>query len=300
MFWFGDGTWEGTMLRGESCLLADLPVILGGPIGLLALGTHTGSRMLCKCHNLMLQGVDEAGFLDLWMRQSYLDVFLAMALWAAAVASRWFVANAFFEEGETLYPCAFALSSGMFMALCLCTLHVCNCLTALVHAYSSRACAERQSFLQGHSVLDTSSFVNRWNAIQATIRKGSGAMECLMACLQADMLLILVLGAIDSLHGRPSLEHLASLLPLLALVLFSFWRAAAVTETCTKVPPLINSHVSESGVDSECQYVVRYIMDSAAGFYVFDVHVTTARVLKLMYFCGAFVLAVGTKLFALQ
>jgi len=117
-----------------------------------------------------------------------------------------------------------------------------------------------------------------------------------MAFLQFAVVSTLVLGAIDGLSGRHAIKDLVPLVLLLALLVFAFIRAAAVTDTCTKVPSFINAHVSDTALDLQCQYIVRYITDSAAGFYIFDVQVTTAMVLKMMYFCGAFVFAITTQL----
>jgi len=117
-----------------------------------------------------------------------------------------------------------------------------------------------------------------------------------MACLQVAVFSTLVLGSIDKLNGRTPIAELVSLALLLALVATAFIRAAAVTDTCAKLPPFINALVSDTKMDLQCQYVVRYIQDSAAGFYIYDVQLTTALVLKAMYFCGAFLFAVASKL----
>jgi len=43
------------------------------------------------------------------------------------------------------------------------------------------------------------------------------------------------------------------------------------------------------------QYAVQYIINSAAGFYVFDVRLTTAMVLRVMYVSGALVFGLVTN-----
>jgi hypothetical protein len=299
--WIGDGGWEGLMSSNSASLLADLPLVLCGPLGLLAIHAHTGSTMLCACYGLMMPNVKQTGFFEQWKRQSYFDLCLAYTVCVTAVICRWWTSNAFSGEGEVLHACTFALSSGMLMALCLCMMHVCNSLTALVHAFSANACAEAQNAHEicgSYSSLQSISLVNKWNMIQATIRKSSGALEHLMVCLKAAMLSTILLGAVDGLSTRPSIGDFAPLALLLTLVALAFFRAAAVTDLCNRVPPLINTHVSEEDVDFKCQYVVRYIIDSTAGFYIFDVQVTTAMILKFLYFCGVFVFAVVTKLIA--
>ena len=58
-------------------------------------------------------------------------------------------------------------------------------------------------------------------------------------------------------------------LPPLLLMVFCLFRAAAVTEKCSRAPALVNSLVVEEDVmDDARQYLVQYIEHSAAGFYI--------------------------------
>jgi len=291
----GISPWDG-MIHGRSTwMLADLPVVCVGPVGMVLVHTYSGSNMLCKCHGLMMPSIEKTGFHSEWRGQSCVDAVLALMLWVFAMVSRCYASGVFSGEGEVVYPCAFAVCSGALMALCLCTFHVCNCLTATIHVFSSKARNDCESFHE-LSVLQIASLAKEWNVIQATIRKSSGAIGHLMAWLQCAVVSTLVLWAIDGLSGRQAIKDMVPLVLLLALLLLAFIRAAAVTDTCTKVPAFINAHVSDTALDFQCQYMVRYITDSAAGFYIFDVQVTTAMVLKMVYFCGAFVFAMATKL----
>merc|ERR1740123_2435349 len=99
---------------------------------MISIRVYDGSRMLCKCHGLMMPDVEQTGFIKPWARQSCIDVCLAFALWTAAVACHWFASSPFSDVGEVVYSCAFTVCSDTLMALCLCAFQVCNCLTALV------------------------------------------------------------------------------------------------------------------------------------------------------------------------
>mmetsp|Transcript_57438 Transcript_57438/g.107688 ORF Transcript_57438/g.107688 Transcript_57438/m.107688 type:complete len:104 (+) Transcript_57438:387-698(+) len=98
----------------------------------------------------------------------------------------------------------------------------------------------------------------------------------------------------------------ASVYPLLGLLLYTLMRAASVTEKAKRVGPLVNSWTFESPeedeepswMDMERQYVVQYINQSEAGFYVRGVKLTAFNVQKLMYYLAALSFAVYSRLIA--
>ena len=71
--------------------------------------------------------------------------------------------------------------------------------------------------------------------------------------------------------------------------------AAAVSDKCARVPSLINSLSFGDGAELERKHVVEYIFHSAAGFYVFNVQLTTSTAMKLVYLTGVVVFAIATK-----
>merc|ERR1712107_374078 len=73
-------------------------------------------------------------------------------------------------------------------------------------------------------------------------------------------------------------------LPPVSLFLYTLFRAATVTEKCSRVPALLNSwRFGESEVDHGRQHLVQYITHSAAGFYVKGVRLNAYMALKLTY-----------------
>merc|ERR1712107_790978 len=114
--------------------------------------------------------------------------------------------------------------------------------------------------------------------------------------MQAMAVLTVLVTVVDvQSKGVDAIVLVPTSLTILILVraLFS---AAAVTDKCLAVPSLINSLTSGERIDEERQYVVQYIVNSAAGFYVFGVRMTTAIAMKTIYFCGGVALAVATRL----
>ena len=89
--------------------------------------------------------------------------------------------------------------------------------------------------------------------------------------------------------------------------LYTMMRAAAVTEKANRVSPLVNSWTFEEKdepgefrneqewMDLERQYLVQYINQSEAGFYVQGVKIRTFQVTKLCYYLGAILFAIVSQ-----
>lgn len=83
-------------------------------------------------------------------------------------------------------------------------------------------------------------------------------------------------------------------------ILYSLLLAAMVSEKSSRVPALINAVSFGPGTERTRQETVDYVTSSAAGFYVFDMRLTTARVVKLMYIWCLVVMGVLTRLASQQ
>merc|ERR1711972_231564 len=91
--------------------------------------------------------------------------------------------------------------------------------------------------------------------------------------------------------------RLLSPLPLASSAAMVFVHAAAVTEKCSRMPSLVNSLTVEGrNIDRDRQYVVEFIANSTAGFYVKGVRLTAFMVMKLSYLCGAVVFGISMQL----
>merc|ERR1712032_1152460 len=123
----------------------------------------------------------------------------------------------------------------------------------------------------------------------AVLRKSCSAIEHCFFTLQTVALSALLLDIADIALARPGSdpgEVLPALLPgsIITLGLTRvFLCAAGVTDKCARVPALVNSLSFGNDLDHDRQYVVEYIIHSAAGFYVFEVRLTSAMVLKFCY-----------------
>lgn len=70
---------------------------------------------------------------------------------------------------------------------------------------------------------------------------------------------------------------------------------AALTEKCRAIPSFVNQ-IPGKLIDQERQYLVRFIEDSSAGFFVRNVKLTQEMVMKQVYIVGALLSATFSAL----
>jgi len=90
-------------------------------------------------------------------------------------------------------------------------------------------------------------------------------------------------------HWRPILLEFCSSLPLLFLFGMSmrlFAKGAALTEKCRAVPAFVNQIPTTHWIDVHRQYLVTFITDSSAGFFVREVKISQELFLKQFIIVG--------------
>jgi len=79
-----------------------------------------------------------------------------------------------------------------------------------------------------------------------------------------------------------------------------FFKAACITDKCKRVPSLINScsfgEAAVGDIDTERQYVVGYILNSRAGFYIFETRLTSVITIKFAYACAVCLFTLATHI----
>jgi len=270
-----------------NCLLSDGVLAVGSFLGLLLLRTWSGSRELCSCNVAMLAYMFRESFLQEWKKRQCRESLLSLAIWCCAVFCRvhnHISTGAPNDADGLLYLIATLFSTTILAGLVYCSLYFCNALTGLIDLF-------------GVSVVGKSidvSAAHEWNVLLAVLRTASSSIEWCILTLQAAAGLTTLLALIDvAQNGTDILLVLPEFLFVVnaARVLF---RAASVTDKCVRLPMLINS-LSCAQVDPNRQYVIEFINNSAAGFYVFECRLSTVVALKSMYvFCGV-VFAFATR-----
>lgn len=188
----------------------------------------------------------------------------------------------------------FVTALGILSMVLYCTLHVCCALELAIDRYC----------LQIFQSQVASNSIAQWNVLQALLRRAAHCVEGGFVAAGTGVLCVAVLtftelvhivgsddgGALGSLnvHERTCLGLWAGwVVPPMALLFYTVFRAAAITEQCYRVPALVNSWIfEEREIDHQKQYVVQYIVHSSAGFYVKGIRLNSTLAFKMSYLSG--------------
>eukprot|EP00747_Dinoflagellata_sp_TGD_P063643 gnl/TRDRNA2_/TRDRNA2_153548_c2_seq1.p1 gnl/TRDRNA2_/TRDRNA2_153548_c2~~gnl/TRDRNA2_/TRDRNA2_153548_c2_seq1.p1 ORF type:complete len:591 (+),score=77.93 gnl/TRDRNA2_/TRDRNA2_153548_c2_seq1:181-1773(+) len=289
----------------ESCprvgLLSDLPLALGSLFTLVSVGMLQPTQVLGECRKLLTNYGEREGFTSRWFQQARQDAVVSVVLWIAAVSVRAHNSShallapddAMFGFWGALHVASFAVMSGVLMGMTVVLLYICRALGQMVDTFCCQIALQARVY---HAV-------QSWNILQAVLRKASADVELTLAMLSTAAFCAVLLCVSDALFDAGRADGNSELLSLVpgSLVVIGiarvFFCAAAVTDKCARVPSLVNSLSFGDDLDAERQYVVEYIIHSAAGFYVFEVCLTSVMVLKFTYLCGVVVFGLSTKVF---
>jgi len=254
----------------------------------------------------------EAGFLQDWWKVSRRRSFEVGAFWFTMLALK-ALAN-FVGTGSVLQSMlaapdvgvglAFWIMSFYYVLMCYIHLHICCGLELAVDGFGLRFFKE----------MDVEQALEEWSQVQAILRQASRKMSNSLLLLGIACLATLAILAEKVIQVPDYFSEVGDLLqwilwfyPLITLYLYTMMRAAAVTEKASRVAPLINSwtfHVhGENGgepeprwVDHERQYIVQYINQSEAGFYIRGTKLSTFNVQKMTYYFVALSFALFSSL----
>jgi len=272
--------------------VSDSVLAVGGFMGLIACGCLQASRDLVACEETFGSYARRQAVMVTWAKHYRWDVIFIVMIWVFAITER--IHLHFATTGDynplmlTTTLLGFAVASAQISAMTLLVLRLCRGLTCVVDAVC-------QSFADE---LDCQEAVREWNLLQAVLRTACRSVAHCFFVLQATAICILLLGAVELTRGK---GRAIALLPgvLVALgVSRIFMQAAMVTDKCARVPPLVNSLEAAQGLDWNRMYVVEYVAHSQAGFYIYEVRVTSAMVLKTFYLSSVFAFGATAKMLA--
>jgi len=272
---------------GQMC---DLVLALGSFLGLLALTRLASSKLLGSGAALISSYARRQQVVSGWWQATRLQSLLLAFLWLSSVGLRLRVLWLGSSWQDALAVGAFVVVSVIFTGLTFCILHVSCAITVLIDAYCTHFANEP----------DVRKGVQEWNMLQALLRKVSRALKWGFLALQTTALAIALFSVSGLLlhSSADALSHLSNMVLPLSVGLIIF-KAAEVTERCSRVPSLINSlSIDSDDIDKDRHYLVEYVTYSAAGFYVGEVRLTAAMALKLTYISGVAALGVLTKITA--
>lgn len=238
-----------------------------------------------------------AGFIQEWRKKSRRRLMEA----CSCLLLMWVLRCLIFSQIDSspydlLLGISFCVASGGFMAVAYLELHVLSGLELAIDSFS----------VNFFRVMDVKEALAGWNVLQAMLRhisaKLSRPLLPLGCACGASILYLIELSLRPDVEGGFSfiLQNLWCLPPN-CFFLYTLMRAAAVTEKASRVSPLVNSWSFENvdgpddvpdWMDLERQYLVQYINQSEAGFYIQGVRLRFFQVSKMCYYLGAILFAV--------
>jgi len=263
--------------------------------------------LIGPCSTTLLHHATSHGFLKDWVDEGLKNLKLFTCVWVCAGLAG--ITLSVTLDGIDIVTLALTVYQlGLFLA-------VIHCLTQLLVFLDNMVDQYCMLCFQGVRC-DRAVYV--WNLLQALLRHVAKSMENCLVCLQVSImfaflwLLSRFVDALTKLSSESLMQQFAmmkhqgilsstifALISLLVMVpssLVIFVKAASVSEECSRVPALINSLVTqpEKKMNLERQYIVTFIVNSDAGFYVKGVRLTAAIVMKMSYLFGAIVCTLGT------
>jgi len=279
---------------GARRLLTEV-LISASAVGLVAsLGLVRGVSRLDELF-AMLQGyATQHDLADMWRRAAIQDVAFMLLVTACAVAAEF----AFGAPcgGSDWSLCAYTRSVVLTAVMVM----VMFALTFLLHVLRILVITVDVFCFQSVQNPDISEATERWNILQALLRKASTAVELALLVLVAMAAFAVPAFIVDQANVASLLEAVQQQMSYIMIfcgVLRVFVLAAAVTDKCMRVPSLLNSLSFGRGIEGERQHLVEYITHSAAGFYICDVRLTLGMVAKFIYIWAVILFGVvGRKL----
>mmetsp|Transcript_62246 Transcript_62246/g.111229 ORF Transcript_62246/g.111229 Transcript_62246/m.111229 type:complete len:763 (-) Transcript_62246:135-2423(-) len=191
-----------------------------------------------------------------------------------------------------------SIISGVYMGQAFYIIHIIKAMEVMIDAFCFKMVVDPSC---RRSICD-------WNTLQAMLRSVSNAIApCFVSLFTTVLvLLLLVVNQIVVVESSSTEDILAVAAPTLLLMLIFFrllCQACEVSGKCSRVPPFVNSLCfgdRADQIDKDRQYLVTYISNSAAGFYIFDIHLTQSVTFKAFYLLGAIIFFVITKFTSLR
>lgn len=269
-------------------LAYDAALALGALLGLIATSCFRLQLSMSECQDILEKFASQQGFSEDWQEASRSDALSIILLWLVAVGERircvvmW---NKDFTEMNYFSLTCFIVTSFILGAILFSVMQICRGLRASVDDFS----------FQVYQRTDFAEAVRNWSVLQALIRSACSAVQPVFILLQGIIIIVTLAAATDFYKYGGNYSMLFSGAVVVLNLSRVFLHAASVTDHCERVPAFINSLNFGNELDPERMYVVWYIKLSQTGFYILEVQLTSALVLKSFYVLAALVVAVLTK-----
>eukprot|EP00435_Cladocopium_sp_Y103_P020825 s2652_g5.t1 len=262
-------------------------------------------EVLQDCEGSLDMYAMQAGFINQWRsrsRRRLLEAFITLILiWISHGLAYSQLHVSIYDLLSTISLC---LASIGFVGTAYLQLHILSGLELAIDSFTVSVFRD----------MDFEEAVEEWNVLQAMLRhvstKLSHSLLVLGSSCAASILYLIELTFLRAnvANVRPGVQFILQYLwpfPPTIIFLYTLMRAAAVTEKASRVSPLVNSWTFESDgnqdyqmpewMDLGRQYVVQYINQSEAGFYMQGVRLRIFQVTKMCYYLSAILFAVVSQ-----
>jgi len=274
---------------------------LGGIIAILALRRRGLARLIGPVETSLDDHAAEVGFLADWLKLSRRRFWIILVVLLVTVSTRSvyiYVIYVLNVDDTTEAPLPFMMAM-VFTAVMARNAGACY---SLVHLCCGLELAIDSFALRFFKDMDFEQALEDWNEVQATLRQVSTKLSDGFIALAAGCVGALIFFAEQALRQPELLRFsyrstlwIGWLYPPFMMLGYALLRAAAVTEKASRVAPLVNSwkfqdtedDAAALWMDTDRQYVVQYIIQSQAGFYMKGVRVNAFSVQKIGYYLAA-------------
>lgn len=271
------------------------------------------SYLLGPFNILLVHHAIDYGFLTDWVADGMYNLKIATATWT--LAGLVCIAVCLVGDGVGIFS---AIVMFYHIGLFCATMHCLCQLLAFLGIMIDRYC---EKCLEG---LRYNLAVFSWNTLQSLLRHVAKVMENCLVCLQISLMLAMLwlfcrfMEIARPFSGKASIELTSefndegtlsnTILGFLSILVIApslamlFVKAAVVTEKCSRVPAFVNAMLDEpeEQMNVQRQYLVNYIMNSDAGFYIKGVRLSAAIIVKIFYVLGALVSTLVTTAFSMS
>ncbi|CAE7946803.1 DNAH6 [Symbiodinium sp. KB8] len=272
---------------------------LGGVIATLALRRRGLARLVGPVETSLDDYAAEFGFLADWLKLSRRRFWILLVLQLVTVSTRSVYIYVLNVDDDTTEAPLLIMMVTLFTAVSARNAGACY---SLVHLCCGLELAIDSFALRFFKDMDFEQALEDWNEVQATLRQVSTKLSDSFIALAAGCVGALVFFAEQAFRQPESLRlsyrsalWIGWLYPPFMMLGYALLRAAAVTEKASRVAPLVNSwkfqdtedDAAALWMDTDRQYVVQYIIQSQAGFYMKGVRVNAFSVQKIGYYLAA-------------
>lgn len=269
---------------------------------LLCLACFTeASNLLGPSERVLLDHAASHGYLDEWAASGLMRLALVVGIWLLTTAISFVRLWSWSDHVALAALLARTLCNAVFFAFIHCLWQILSCLELMVDSYS----------LEFYDIMDCERGVALWNALQAHLRRAAEAVEHSFLFFQVAITATLVCGALRALellrwNGKihaaedtgGSIMFYGEMLVMVMINMVIVAKGASTTEKCVRVPPFVNSVLLEPNkhIDEQRSYLVTYIANTHAGFYVKGIRLTFSILVRFCYLFGTVACGLGSAI----